>query len=94
MWPSYINWTKFKYLSPDTKIILSLGGASFHGIWENLDATKIESIAQALKTKLEASYPAYEGSFANEAELLGYVTIDGVDLDVELGGQGFTDANT
>lgn len=45
MWPSYINWTRFAHFSPETKIILSLGGATFSGIWLGLDSAKIESIA-------------------------------------------------
>lgn len=89
MMPSYINWTRFAHFSPDTKIILSLGGATFHAIWEGLDSTKIESIAQAVLTALETEYPAYSTTFANSSDLIGFVTIDGIDLDVELGGAAF-----
>jgi len=94
MMPTYINWTKFAHRSPDTKIILSLGGATFDAIWSGLDDNKIESISQAVKTTLDAQYPAYSGNFANSDELLGHVTIHGIDLDVELGGQAFSDSMT
>jgi len=91
---AYTNWTRFKFYSPNTKIILSLGGATFDAIWTGMDDAKIEAMAQAVKAKLEQQYPVYLGSFADPQQRLGYVTIDGIDLDVELGGNSFTDELT
>ena len=84
--PSYINWTKFSYQNPQTKIILSLGGASFSSVWSNMTSSKISSMVTAIKEVLTTSYPVFSGNFAKSGDLLGYTEIDGIELDVELGG--------
>jgi hypothetical protein len=65
--------------------MLSLGGATFSSVWANLDDTKISALVSAIKTTLTQQYPIYSSNFANEADFVGYATIHGIDLDVELG---------
>jgi len=87
MQPSYINWTKFKYNRPDTKIILSVGGSTFESIWTNvLTQQSADAIAKNIAHVVNQSYPVYRGNFAGAADKLGEVNIDGIDLDVETGG--------
>ncbi len=54
-------------------------------IWTDLTADKINGLVDAIMCVLGAKYPVYSGDFANADSLLGYVDIDGIDLDVELG---------
>ena len=86
MQPSYINWTVYKYNHPNTKILLSVGGSTFSAIWNSvLTASNADTIAQNIATVINQVYPAYSGTISSQANFLGNVTIDGVDLDVETG---------
>lgn len=92
MWPSYINWTSYKFNHPDTKIFLSVGGATYNAIWNStLNANSADLIAKSIAKVINQSYPVYKGNFADPNEQLGTVTIDGVDLDVETGSRLSTD---
>lgn len=85
--PSYINWTQYKYNHPTTNILLSLGGSTFSQIWTHkLSTTTVDTIAKNIAVVINRTYPVYSGNFASASEKLGEVTIDGIDLDVETGG--------
>lgn len=93
LWPSYINWTQYKHQHPDTKILLSLGGSTFSQIWTHkLNASTVDVIAKNIAAVINQTYPVYKNNFANAADRLGNVTIDGIDLDVETGGNRLSDA--
>lgn len=88
MWPSYVSWTAYKYHHPDTKVLLSIGGATFSSIWATqLTPATVATMAQNIVTVVDTQYPAYSGNFAYPADLLGNVEMNGVDLDVEAGGR-------
>ena len=88
MWPSYVAWTKYAYDHPNTKFMLSVGGATFSAIWTNvLTQESAMPIAKAIVAKLKTEYPVYSGNFANQKDQLGIVHLAGVDIDAEAGGQ-------
>lgn len=91
--PTYINWTQFKYNHPNTKTILSLGGSTFSAIWtQKLNPSTADIIAKNIAHVVNQTYPVYRSNFANAGDRLGNVTIDGIDLDVEAGGNRVSDA--
>ncbi len=86
MQPSYINWTVYKYNHPKTKILLSVGGSTYSAIWNSvLTASNADAMAQSIAAVVNATYPVYKGNISSPSNLLGNVSIDGVDLDVETG---------
>ncbi|STX28869.1 Glycosyl hydrolases family 18 [Legionella beliardensis] len=88
MQPSYVNWTVYKYNHPSTKVLLAIGGATYSAIWNNvLTAANAETIAQNIAKVINTTYPVYKGNISYPNDLIGQVTIDGVDLDVETGGR-------
>lgn len=88
MQPTYINWTVFKYNRPNTKVLLAVGGATFSSIWTNiLTPATADTMAKNIAAVVNANYPVYKGNISYPADLLGTVTIDGVDLDIEAGGR-------
>jgi hypothetical protein len=105
VWPSYQNWTTYKYNHPNVHIMMSVGGASYSAMWANLNsAAAAQAMAQSIVTILNTPYPVYApsspsqpssafavngpagsaGSQYGNSSLLGYVTMSGVDLDVEV----------
>jgi hypothetical protein len=87
MQPTYINWTVYKYNHPNSKILLSVGGATFSSIWTStLTSSTADQIAQNIAKVINQPYPVYSGTISSPSKQLGNVAIDGVDLDVETGG--------
>jgi len=84
--PTYINWTTYKYHHPNTKIILSVGGATYSSIWTQiLTPNSADTIARNIAKIVNQTYPAYKNQFSYPSDLLDNVTIDGVDIDAETG---------
>lgn len=99
--PTYFNWTTYKYNHPQTKMILSLGGATFGNVWVRLASasdTDLDMIAQNIAQVVNQKYPAFSSDYANYDSArkdqlgiyLGDVVIDGIDLDVENGDSTLT----
>ncbi|MCX5773195.1 MAG: glycosyl hydrolase family 18 protein [Fusobacteria bacterium] len=88
----YWNWTKFKYDNPNSKVMLSLGGATYNSVWESFFATASDSdindLVNNIATILNTNYPAYknQGWWVTNNIKLGTVQPDGIDLDLESGG--------
>lgn len=88
MQPTYINWTVYKYNHPNTKILLAVGGATFSAIWNSvLTSANADTMAKNIADVVNRPYPVYKGDMSYPADLLGNVSIDGVDLDIETGGR-------
>ena len=86
--PEYLVWTNYKYQHPNTKFMLSIGGATFSHIWSNLlTPQNVDAIAKAIVATLNTSYPVYQGNIATPNAIIGHVTLDGVDLDAEAAGR-------
>lgn len=86
MQPSYVNWTVYKYNHPQVKILLAVGGATYSAIWNStLTALTADTMAKNIAAVINMTYPVYSGNISSPDKLLGNVTIDGVDLDVETG---------
>ncbi|WP_162272285.1 glycoside hydrolase family 18 protein, partial [Piscirickettsia litoralis] len=88
IWPNYQTWTQYAHAHPETKFMLSVGGATFSRIWTQLlTVESVEAIADSLVDKLTIKYPVYSGNFARAEEKIGEIELAGIDLDVEASGQ-------
>jgi chitinase len=89
----YNIWTNFKATHPDTKVLLAIGGATYHAIWTTtLTAANAEEIATNIKAAIETSYPVYHFDGSYVAHEVSTVSLDGVDLDVEAAPERLTEA--
>lgn len=81
--PTYLNWTTRKNKNSETKMMLSLGGATYNSTWELLkDTDNIDDFVNALTDVVNQQYPVYEYQ-SGLYQKIGYVQLDGVDLDIE-----------
>ncbi len=93
-WPSYLNWTRYAAQHPQSKIILSLGGATYGQIWEtlaNASPDKIKQMAEVIANALNAKYYVYSGPDNDPKKTDKTVALSGIDLDVEAGGARISD---
>jgi len=81
---AYNRWTQFKLAHPNTKFLLSFGGATYSNLWTTtLTANNAEQIAQNIATIINTSYPVYQFDSEYKPHVVGQVTLNGVDLDIE-----------
>ncbi|WP_019614687.1 glycosyl hydrolase family 18 protein [Psychromonas ossibalaenae] len=84
---SYLNWTSKKYHSPETNVVLSFGGATYNAMWDLLkDTNNVESFSNALIDITHEKFPVYLKNDIGSYTKQGYVTLDGVDIDIEPAG--------
>ncbi|WP_299695414.1 glycosyl hydrolase family 18 protein [uncultured Vibrio sp.] len=82
--PTYMNWTTKKYLNPETKISLAMGGAHETQTWQLLKNTEnVPAYVNSLNDIVNDVFPVYEQIESNRYQKVGYVQIDGLDLDIE-----------
>lgn len=87
--PAYVKWTQLKFKNPNIKVLLAYGGATYDYMWDKLnDASYIEQYAQALVKAANTKRPVFEKLQGNnQYSKVGYVALDGVDLDFEMSGR-------
>ena len=86
--PEYLGWVNYKYKNPKTKVMLSLGGASYGYMWEYLNsASNVDGIVAAIQQVLQETYPVVvrKSPSGGQYSLAGYVHLDGIDFDFEMG---------
>ncbi|MCX5773374.1 MAG: glycosyl hydrolase family 18 protein [Fusobacteria bacterium] len=87
--PEYYAWTYAKFQNPGVNMLLSFGGYTYGGIWDqlaNANQSQIESLAQLLVTTCTTNYPVYNSwTWFNQtaATQVGTVTLNGIDFDFE-----------
>ena len=84
--PEYMDWTLRKYQFPNTRVLLSFGGATYSAQWDLLKTTSnVPPFVDAIEAVTNQQYPVYietsPGSGTYEKQ--GYVQLDGADLDIE-----------
>lgn len=88
----YNIWTGFKFHNPEVKILIAVGGATYPDIWtKTLTSQSADAIAKSLAKTVNTQYPTYHFNPDYTTKLIGNVTLDGVDLDVEGDENGLTE---
>jgi len=87
--PEYYAWTYAKFQNPQVKMLLSFGGYTFGGMWDQLaqaNQSQIESLAQTIVNACNTNYPVYNNwSWWSSTPItqVGTATLSGVDFDFE-----------
>ncbi|MEZ8861893.1 Ig-like domain-containing protein [Vibrio sp. 10N.247.311.51] len=85
--PTYMNWTTRKYEQPETNMAIAMGGAHETSTWELLkNPDKVAPYIQSLTDIVNDVFPVYELVQPSQYRKIGYVQIDGIDLDIESSG--------
>tara|TARA_R110000868_G_scaffold318028_1_gene578787 strand:+ start:2676 stop:3689 length:1014 start_codon:yes stop_codon:yes gene_type:complete len=91
----YNQWTNFKFQHPQVKVLLSIGGATYARIWDTvLTEESADTIANNMIATLNTEYPVYEFDSSYIPHQVGLVTLDGIDLDVEIAAHRLTEQET
>ncbi|MCK4869966.1 MAG: hypothetical protein KAS93_02535 [Gammaproteobacteria bacterium] len=81
---AYNAWTQFKLKHAQVKMLLSFGGASYADLWTTtLTTANAAVIAKNIAATINDDYPVYQFDAQYVPHIIGNVSLDGVDLDVE-----------
>lgn len=90
----YDRWAHYKLDHPKSNVLVAIGGASYGAIWSNTltDANAVtiaQNVAKAINKKTPVCRNVWEDCTVSgkENDIVGYINLDGIDLDVEYEGR-------